>query len=158
MKKAKSIYRTKNQKKTKWKEVLTTAFAIVCFGATVFFIVYRIYSQETVAPIGGHKIDMPQAGTMIDHRMVCMASNVYMGEGQTAVIISGNQYFSCGTHCTRQLQLSDSIRMVKDPLTKTLFDKSEAFITMNPDSARTIMYFQTEENMRKYVEQNRIPN
>jgi hypothetical protein len=138
-------------KKIKWREVLTTAFAIVSFSATVIFIGYRMYSQETHAPIGGHKVELPSPGIVLEHNKVCMASNVYMGEQQLAVTIAGRQYYSCSSHCTQQLQSRDSVRLVQDPYTKTLLDKSEAIITMSPERARAILYFATEDNMKKYL-------
>jgi hypothetical protein len=152
MKKSKSRPRpTSDTKRIKWREVLTTAFAIMSFGATVIFIVYRIYSQETLAPTGEHRIELPLPGTILEHNKICMANNVYMGQEQLAVTIAGKQYFSCGSHCTRQLQSGDSVRLAQDPYTKTLVDKSEAIITMSPDRARAILYFDTEENLKKYL-------
>jgi hypothetical protein len=142
---------TSGTKKIKWREVLTTAFAVVSLSTTVIFIVYRIYSQETLAPIGGRRIPLPSPGTLLDHNKICMASNVYIGQKQMAVTIADRQYFSCSSHCTQQLQSRDSVRLTRDPYTKTLLDKSEAVITMSPDSMRTILYFQTEENMKRYL-------
>ena len=137
--------------KNKWREVLITVFAIVALSTTVIFIIYRIYSQETLSPIGKQIIVLPLQGTILEHNKICMASNVYLGQDQMAITIAGRQYFSCSSHCTKQLQSGDSVRLAVDPYSKTVVDKSSAFITMSPGRSQTILYFETEENIKKYL-------
>lgn len=141
----------KSKNKNKWREVLITAFAIVALSTTVIFIIYRIYSQEKYSPIGEQTIVLPLQGTILEHDKICMASNVYLGQEQMAITIAGRQYFSCSSHCTQQLQLGDSVRLAVDPYSKTVVDKSSAFITMSPKRSQTILYFETEENIKKYL-------
>lgn len=142
---------TTAKKKTKWKEVFISAFAIVSLTTTAIWIVFMLINQE---PAGGrrkHRVELPPPGTILDHHKVCMASNVYMGQDQTLIDVQGQQYFSCSAHCTQQLQFGENVRMAFDPYTKKLVNKCKAYITMNPDSAGTILYFENEDNIKKYL-------
>lgn len=153
MKKYKPKTGNTTKKKTKWKEVFTNAFAIVSLSGTAIWIVFMLINQETPSAHRKHKVERPAPGVILDHKKVCMASNVYMGQDQTLVDVQGQQYFSCGAHCTQQLQSEENVRMAFDPYSKKMVSKSMAYITMNPDSTGTILYFESEDNIKKYLNQ-----
>jgi len=151
MKKHQSRTGNTPKKKTKWKEAFTNAFAIVSLSGTAIWIVFMLINQEPPSAHRKHKIERPAPGVILDHKKVCMASNVYMGQDQTLVDVQGQQYFSCGERCTQQLQSAENVRMAQDPYTKKLVNKCKAYITMNPDSAGTILYFESEDNIKRYL-------
>ena len=136
------------KKKIKWEEVFITVFAIVLLGGAMIWIVARIYQQAKADLVA---MERPVAGIVLDHKIVCMASNVYMGEEQLAVSIHGKTYYTCSNQCTSDINKDENARLATDPISKHLVDKSQAFISINRDNVRTILYFESEENLRKYL-------
>lgn len=140
------------KKKGNWFGTFMTVFTIILFSGAFFWMGYNIYHQETEEQIAleKHMTTFPEPGKIVDHKVVCMASNVYMGKNQLEVLVNGKMYYSCSPHCTAEIQLAANTRLTTDPLSKRIVDKAESFISMSPDSLGTILYFESVENLKKY--------
>lgn len=155
MKKKQIVKQTTNskKKKIKWFDVFITAFAIVLVGGfLVGFVVYNYlqekHERETLEK---YKATLPAPGVAIDHKLVCMASDLYHGADQIAVIVSDKTYYGCSRKSVRQLNTDAKIRFGIDPYSKKPVDKALAFITISPTKPGTILYFESEENAKKYL-------
>jgi YHS domain-containing protein len=155
MKKKKSIPQKGKKKKRNWYGIFMTVFTIILFAGAFAWMGYNIYHQESEEQMAleKYKATFPEPGKIIEHKVVCMASNVYMGKEQLEVIINGKTYYSCSPHCTNQLQSQNNVRLATDPLSKKTIDKADAFISMSPDSVGAILYFESNENMKHYSKQ-----
>lgn len=150
---SKPIPQKGKKKKINWLGRFMTALTIVLFSGAFIWMGYNIYHQETEEQVAfeKYKATFPRPGKAIDHKIVCMASNVYMGNEQIEVPVNGKMYYSCSPHCTQEIHSGNSIRLAIDPLSKMSVDKAEAFISMSPDSLGTILYFESEENLKRYL-------
>lgn len=150
---SKSISLKGNKKKRNWFGIFMTVFTIILFSGAFAWMGYNIYHQETEEQIAleKYKARFPEPGKVIDHKVVCMASNVYMGSEQLEVIINGKTYYSCSQRCTNLLQSGDHVRLATDPFSKKTLDKANAFISMSSDSVGTILYFELDKNLKQYL-------
>lgn len=148
----KSVPQKGKKKKDNGYGIFMTVFTIILFSGAFAWMGYNIYHQETEEQIAleKYKARFPEPGKVIDHNIVCMASNVYMGNEQLEVIINGKTYYSCSPHCSNQLQSGDHVRLATDPFSKKTVDKADAFISMSPDSVGTILYFDSDESLKQY--------
>ncbi len=143
----------KRKKKTYWTGVFITALTIVLFSGAFIWMGYNIYHHETEEQVAfeKHKKAFPIPGKVIQHKIVCMASNVYMGKDQLEVLVDGKTYYSCSPHCTAELLSRENVRMATDPFSNRIVNKAEAAISMSADSLGTILYFESEENLKRYL-------
>lgn len=144
---------TGRKRKMKWSEIGITAFAIVMVGGTLLWIAARIYNQEKEELAAREKFNssLPAPGVSIDHKMVCMVNNMYMGVDQIPVTVVNKTYYACCEKCVRDLNTDASSRLALDPYSHATVDKATAFITMNPAKKGSILYFESEQNATKYL-------
>ncbi|MBN8577906.1 MAG: hypothetical protein J0L66_13260 [Cytophagales bacterium] len=154
--KKKQTYRppTANKKKRfKWNEIFITAFAIVMIGGWFVWLAVHTYQQEK------HESEMkqqyqsslPVPGTAVDHKLVCMVNNTYMGVDQIPVVVLDKTYYGCCPKCVRDLNTDESVRSAVDPYSHVPVDKARAFITVSPDKSGSILYFESEQNAKNYL-------
>lgn len=83
--------------------------------------------------------------------LVCMVNNAYMGKDQFLVEFEGKQYYGCCEMCVKTIQNERQVRVALDPLTGKEIDKAGAFIALKPGSNSDVLYFESEENYRKFI-------
>lgn len=141
------------KKKTKWSDIFVTAFAIVLLGGFLVWLVVFNYQQERQeqAAIEEYRASLPPSGQEIDHKLVCMASDKYHGDSQAPVTVSDRIYYGCNQKAIRDLSTKENIRIAIDPYSKKTVDKALAFITLSPVKPGAILYFESEQNAKKYL-------
>lgn len=144
----------KSRKKgIKWHDVFMTAFAIVLIGGFLVWLVVRTYLLEKheYEMQQRYEASLPSPGVPIDHKLVCMVNNTYMGVDQILVTVQNKTYYGCCDKCVRDIQTDEKVRFAIDPYSKVKVDKAIAFITMSPAKPGTILYFESEQNAKKYL-------
>ncbi len=144
----------KSRKKgIRWYDVSITAFAIVLLGGFLVWLVLRTYLLEKheYEMQQRYEASLPSPGVPIDHKLVCMVNNTYMGENQIQVMVQNKTYYGCCDKCVRDIQTDEKVRFAVDPYSKVMVDKAIAFITMRPGKPGTILYFESEQNAKKYL-------
>lgn len=125
----------------KW---LKTTLMIAIFGGAMIWIGLTVYSREKVN-------DEVEESRIIEHSLVCMVNNKYMGEQQIAVPINEKIYYGCCQKCVADLTTDESTRFALDPISKKTVDKAMAFIILDPNKTGTVLYFESEENISEYL-------
>lgn len=87
----------------------------------------------------------------IEH--VCMANDIYFGRDQIPVEVDGKTYYGCCQGCEARLKEDETIRVAVDPVTGEEVDKATAVAAAHPDSG-SVLYFESEENLQRYLEEN----
>ncbi len=139
--------------KLKWSEILITALAIVTIGGWFVWLVVHVYNQEKHESEmqESYKASLPAPGVSINHKLVCMVNNTYMGVDQIPVPLQEKTYYGCCDKCVRDLLTNETVRFAIDPYSKQKVDKALAFITMSQAKSGTILYFESEQNAKKYL-------
>lgn len=139
------------KKKFNWQDYFITSFAIVVLGGAMVWIAIGIYQREKIDQVELERTNalLPSVGKIVDHKMVCMASDVYMGEDQLAENVHGKIYFVCSKQCSKKIHADEDAQVATDPSSKKIVNKAVAFISVAPNS-NTILYFESEENLKKY--------
>jgi uncharacterized protein YbaR (Trm112 family) len=154
--KKKQTYRpptANKRRKFKWNEIFITAFAIVMIGGWFVWLGVRTYQQEKHESemTQQYQSSLPVPGTAVDHKLVCMVNNTYMGVDQIPVMVLDKTYYGCCPKCVRDLNTDESSRIAIDPYSHVSVDKALSFITVNPDKSGAILYFESEQNAKKYL-------
>lgn len=154
--KKKQTYRppTANKKKRfKWNEIFVTAFAIVMIGGWFVWLAVHTYRQEKQESEmkQQYQSSLPVPGTAVDHKLVCMVNNTYMGVDQIPVMVLDKTYYGCCPKCISDINTDASVRLAVDPYSHVSVDKALSFITVNPDKSGAILYFESEQNAKKYL-------
>ena len=139
------------KKKFNWRDIFLTTFAIVMLGGAMVWMTIVIYQQEKINQV---KLERKNellliAGTILDHRMVCMASDVYMREKQLSENVNGKIYFVCSKQCSTKIHNDKDAQVATDPYSKRRVSKAVAFISADSNS-NIILYFESEENLKMY--------
>ncbi len=77
-----------------------------------------------------------------------MVNDQFMGRPQIPVDVNGTTYYGCCAMCKDKLVNQPAIRTAKDPVTGEDVDKAKAVIVQ--DSAGKVMYFVSEDSLRRY--------
>lgn len=151
--KVESASTNRKRKKTKLENVFINTLAIVLFGGAIAWIILTIYSQEksSYEAQQTYKSSLPKPGKAVQHNLVCMVNNMYMGTGQIAVLINEKTYYGCCPKCVKDLNTDENTRFASDPFSKKKVDKAMAFIIINPDMTGAVLYFESEQNVKKYL-------
>ncbi len=133
-------------------DILITALAIVVIGGFfVWFVVYTYKHEKYETEIQEkYKASLPAPGVLLDHKLVCMASDKYHGVDQTAVIVADKTYYGCNQKAIRDLNTNEEMRFAIDPYSKKSVDKALAFISIDPNRTGSILYFESEENLKNH--------
>lgn len=162
MKKKESIRPTVNGKKMKikWFDVFITTLAIVVIGGFFVWVAMHIYQEEKLENemTEKYKASLPAPGIAVDHKLVCMVNNMYMGMAQIPVVVQNKTYYGCCEKCVHDLNSDETVRFAVDPYSKAKVDKAFAFITMSPLKPGTILYFESKENLRNYFKRQEKNN
>lgn len=105
----------------------------------------KVVNQETNANV----LALSDGG--LPKELVCMVNNAYMGKDQFLVEFEGKQYYGCCEMCVKTIQNERQVRVALDPLTGKEIDKAGAFIALKPGSNSDVLYFESEENYRKFI-------
>ncbi len=112
--------------------------------------------QEQVAPVTPvaevqNTADAPTGA--LPSELVCMVNNAYMGgKKQLPVQYENKTYYGCCNMCVNRINTDRSVRFGQDPLTRKEVDKALAYITLKPGSADEVLYFESEENAKAYLQ------
>jgi hypothetical protein len=87
----------------------------------------------------------------IKNSNVCMMNNEYMGSEQTPVPVEGRTYYGCCKGCAANLERNAALRSAKDPYSGEQVDKVDAYIVLEPGSAKNVLYFKLEENYKNWL-------
>lgn len=141
------------KKKIKWSEALITTLAILLIGGWFVWLGIHYYQQEKHESEmqQRYQASLPAPGIAVEHKLVCMVNNMYMGVNQIPVVVQDKTYYGCCEKCVRDLNTDQSVRVAVDPYSHISVDKAQAFITMNPNKSGSILYFESEKNARKYL-------
>jgi len=142
-----------SKKRIKWNEVFITAFAIILIGGFFVWLTVHTYLQEKHESElqAKYQDSLPLPGKAVDHKLVCMVNNTYMGVDQIPVMVLNKTYYGCCPKCISDINTDASVRLAVDPYSHVSVDKASAFITVSPDKSGTILYFESEQNAKKYL-------
>ncbi|MEK6781127.1 MAG: hypothetical protein AABY93_05450 [Bacteroidota bacterium] len=143
----------KKKRKIKWWNVFITAFTIVLLGGFMVWMMVYTYQQEKHENEIEEKYNasLPLSGVALDHKLVCMVNNTYLGVDQIPVIVQSKTYYGCCQKCVQDLNSDETVRFAVDTYSKATVDKALAFRTMNPNKPGTILYFESELNAKLYL-------
>ncbi len=82
---------------------------------------------------------------------VCMMNNKYFGTEQIPVEVEGKNYYGCCQGCVNSLKSNRAIRFTQDPYSGEEVDKADAYIVLNPDGSKNVLYFKSGENYGNYL-------
>ncbi len=83
---------------------------------------------------------------------VCYVNDRYMGSEQIPVAVNDKTYYGCCGGCVEKLKKNlGNVRFAKDPLTGAKVDKATAFIVLKPHANGAVMYFESEDNYKKFT-------
>jgi len=141
------------KKKIKWWDIFMTILVIVLFGGFFVWQTVSIYHQEKHEQEIQERNEalLPAPGTELDHKLVCMVKDVYTGTNLIPVMILDKTYYAGTPKCVKDLHMDQNMRLAIDPFSKRTVDKSLSFITINPNKSGTVLYFESEENAKKYL-------
>lgn len=139
--------------KLKLWNVFVNTLAILVFAVAFGWMALSIYSQEKEGFEADeqYKAALPKPGEAVRHDLVCMVNNMYMGSAQIAVPINGKIYYGCCAKCVQDLNADESTRYAVDPLSKKRVDKAKAYILISPDMTGAVIYFESEKNVKEYL-------
>lgn len=157
MKKEKSVKPvkrlSKREKERRFNRFITV-FTILLFGAAFAWIFGNIYTQikSDSEAEEKYKSSLPVPGKAVPHNLVCMVNNMYMGSQQIAVPVNNKTYYGCCQKCVNDLNTDESTRFAVDPFSKKRVDKAMAFIIIKPDKSGAVLYFESEQSAKKYLD------
>jgi YHS domain-containing protein len=85
----------------------------------------------------------------VETKYVCMINDQRFGKVQIPIEVEGRTYYGCCEMCKERLRGDESSRTAVDPVSGKKVDKATAVIGATPDG--TVFYFETLENMKRYV-------
>ncbi len=106
-----------------------------------------IQPAETAAEVA------PGVTRVADPSQVCMVNDQFMGKPQIPVDVDGRTYYGCCAMCKDRLHKEPATRTARDPVTNEEVDKANA--VMVRDTKGKVLYFATEDTLRRYAEQRR---
>lgn len=86
------------------------------------------------------------------NKQVCMVNNKFMNKDQTPVPVGEKIYYGCCQGCVSTLKNDTTSRYETDPVTGEKVDKSNAVIIIKPGTKDEVLYFKSEPNAKKYME------
>jgi len=86
--------------------------------------------------------------TLVEAKRVCMINNKAFDKDQIPVSIDGRTYYGCCDMCKKKLEEGATSRTAVDPVSGETVDKARAIIGATKDGG--VLYFQSEENFRKF--------
>lgn len=95
------------------------------------------------------------AGTSVSRLLnsqVCMINNRFMNKDQIPVPVNEKTYYGCCEGCVAKLKNDAASRYSPDPLTGERVDKALAVIIVKPGTKDEVLYFKSESNVKKYIE------
>ena len=85
----------------------------------------------------------------VETKYVCMINDQRFSKVQIPVEVEGRTYYGCCEMCKERLRGDASSRTAVDPVSGKKVDKATAVIGATPDG--TVFYFETLENLKRYV-------
>ena len=152
-KSGKPVKRLSKREKERRYNRFITVFTILLFAAGFAWIGGNIYTQikSDYEAEEKYKSSLPVPGKAVPHNLVCMVNNMYMGSQQIAVLVDDKTYYGCCQKCVNDLNTDENTRFAVDPFSKKRVDKAMAFIVINPDKTGAVLYFESEQNAKKYL-------
>jgi YHS domain-containing protein len=93
-----------------------------------------------------------QKSAQLKSSFVCYVNDRFMGSEQIPVAVNNKTYYGCCGGCVEKLKKNlGNVRFAKDPLTGSKVDKATAFIVLKPHANGAVLYFESEENYKKYT-------
>ena len=89
----------------------------------------------------------------VENKYVCMVNDRAFANIQIPVPVGETTYYGCCLGCVSTLKNDATSRTATDPVTGKEVDKATAVVGALPD--RTVLYFESEETMRQYVQQQK---
>jgi len=144
------------KKKGKLEEWFINILAIVLLGGGLVIIVYMTtqmsgnHAKETDQYIAS----LPSPSDTISHNKICMVDDIYQGDYPTlSVRLSNNTYYGCDSKAIHELSSKQDVRFAIDPVTKRKVDKSLAVVGLHPKRDGKVLYFESNETLKKYMNQ-----
>ena len=110
--------------------------------------------SEPAAAIGSPTAEVTAAALpagltrVADASQVCMVNDQFMGKPQIPIEVDGRTYYGCCPMCKERLAKQPQSRTGTDPVTGRPVDKAVAIMVVDP--AGKILYFETEDSLRRY--------
>ena len=88
----------------------------------------------------------------LEPNLVCMVNNTYVGKEQIEIIVDDKAYYGCCEMCKQTLNQDSTSRYAKDPLTKEVVNKADAFIVLRSKENDLVHYFKSKENFEQFLQ------
>ena len=118
-------------------------------------LIFLISCSGRVQDVEMEDVQILAETTELKAKDVCMVDNKLMDTLLLSTEIGGKTYYGCCEPCIEYLTSDESIRFAKDPLTNKQVDKSEAYIALNHGKKKDIMYFESEQSFKKYIDKQK---
>lgn len=89
----------------------------------------------------------------LPNKQVCMVNNKFMGKDQIPVLLKDKTYYGCCEACVVALKKDELYHFAKDPITGLQVDKATAIIIIDPGSRDDVLYFNTTESAKQYIDE-----
>lgn len=94
----------------------------------------------------------------LEPNLVCMVNNTYVGKEQIEIVVNEKAYYGCCEMCEQTLNSDSTSRYAKDPLTKEVVNKADAFIVLRSKENDLVYYFKSKDNFELYLEKIKSKN
>lgn len=154
----KQIRHNKKKSKIKNPNSLWTAKekrVMISIGVVIFVLAIGFYGfmfKEEHAKTNAYKSFI---GVVVPDSMVCMVSGEIKHKAINPIELEGKTYWGCCGQCETKLKYNTkNARMAKDPISEKLISKADAYIRINPENNRKVMFFESEANYNEYLKKN----
>jgi YHS domain-containing protein len=118
--------------------------SVVLYGPQLF---NRMNQREAIASqnIGNH----------IPLNRICMIRGDVKDKDTYMIRVAGKAYFGCCQKCLTKLRNNlNNVQYASDPVTGKMVNKADAVIKLNPDNARKVLFFESQETYDRYLKLN----
>lgn len=135
------------------RSLLINSLTIALFGSVFVWMIVGIYNDATheAGTDDTYLSSLPGLRDTIMRKKVCMVDDIYLGKGSFAVSISNKTYYGCSQKATMDIIVDSSIRIAEDPVSKRKADKATAIIALHPDKNGEVIYFESKETYKIYI-------
>lgn len=121
------------------------------FAPTVLALASLVAAIAVGQPAHGNDQSSAQEVRRVENQYVCMINNTVFEKVQIPVEVDGKTYYGCCAMCKERLAQDPTSRQAADPVTGEMVDKANAVIAARANG--TVLYFSSQENLDKYLEQ-----
>lgn len=126
---------------------------MIIFWIVVFSLIGVYYGFRTFFSVKQRNAYKSYLGKEIPRNRVGMLNDQVNNEPCVAYKIDNKIYYVCCLSCGYKLQDKKQLRFAIDPYSGKKVDKSKAFIALKPNAGDSVIYFESEQNLRNFLKE-----